>query len=222
MRADSKALRLKHCVCWWIALLLAVPTGAIAQQQPALPEEKPAASLPMVQSLKVVALAGSGEMNDLERKVMAPLVVEVLDRQDRPIEGAEVLFRFPLRGASAVFNDQKSVKTVRTNGQGEAAATGWMANNEIGSFQVHVTATFGNQQGETTITMSNVQRVPDSALTGRRPAHKSLWASKWFKIGLVAGGAGLAAGIVLATRGGGGSSTPTVTVTPGSPGVGAP
>ena len=217
---------MKQCLAPLIAVLLAAPSSMTAQQPttPAPAETKAAAPLPMVQNLKVVALAGNEEANDLERRVMAPLVVEVLDLQDRPIEGAEVVFRFPLRGPSAVFADQKSVKTVRTNGQGEAAATGWMANNEVGSFQVHVTATYGNQMGETTITMSNAERVSDAELNriGKRKS-KGLWSSKWFKIGLIAGGAGLAAGIVLATRGGGGSvSTTTITVSPGSPSVGGP
>jgi len=224
MRALRKGRRVRACLSKLVAVLLVMPVGAGAQQPPppGPVETKPPAPLPMVQNLKVVALAGNGETNDLERKVMAPLVVEVLDLQDRPIEGAEVVFRFPLRGPTAVFAGQKSAKTVRTNGQGEAAATGWMANNEVGSFQVHATATYGNQIGETTISMSNVERVPDAVLN-RIGQRKRLWSSKWFKIGLIAGGAGLAAGIVLATRGGGGSaSTPTITVSPGSPSVGGP
>ena len=227
MRAPRKRLPVKACVSSLVAVLLAAPSTITAQQPapptaPAPAEAKAAAPLPMVQNLKVVALAGNGEANDLERKVMAPLVVEVLDLQDRPIDGAEVVFRFPLRGPSAVFADQKSVKSVRTNGQGEAAATGWMANNEVGSFQVHVTATYGNQMGETVISMANAERVPDRELR-RLGKNKSLWSSKWFKIGLIAGGAGLAAGIVLATRGGGGAaSTTTITVSPGSPSVGGP
>jgi len=197
---------------------------SVAQQTPPpLPaENQPAAPLPSVQNLKVVVLAGNGEMNDLERRVMVPLVVDVLDLQDRPIEGAEVVFRFPLKGPSATFADQKTARTFRTNSQGEAAATGWTANNEVGTFQVHVTATYGNQVGETTVSMTNVQRVRDADLT-RTAKHKGLWSSKWFKIGLIAGGAGLAAGIVLATRGGGSTaSTHTVTVSPGSPSVGGP
>jgi hypothetical protein len=224
MRALRERLRLQQCLSALIALLLAAPSSVTAQQPatPAPADTKTVAPLPMVQNLKVVALAGNGERNDLERRVMSPLVVEVLDLQDRPLEGAEVVFRFPLRGPTAVFADQKSVKTVRTNGQGEAAATGWMANNEVGSFQVHVTATYGNQMGETTISMTNAERVPDAELN-RVGKRKSLWSSKWFKIGLIAGGAGLAAGIVLATRGGGGSTTtPTITVSPGSPSVGGP
>ncbi len=204
-----------------VSVLLALPPSAGAQQPAAPAETKPAG--PAMQSLKVVPLAGNGESNDLERRVMAPLVVDVLDLQDRPIEGAEVVFRFPLRGPSAVFADQKSAKTVRTNGQGEAAATGWTANSEVGSFQVHVTAAYGNQIGETTITMSNATRVADVDLN-RSAKRKSLWSSKWFRIGLIAAAAGLVVGIVLATRGGKGTaaSTGTITVTPGSPSVGGP
>jgi len=224
MRVPRNGLRFQQCLSPVIAVLLAVPFHGEAQQppSPAPAETQPAAPLTSVQNLKVVPLAGNGEKNDLSRKVMAPLVVEVLDLQDRPIEGAEVIFRFPLRGPSAVFADQKTAKTVRSNGQGEAAATGWMANNEVGTFEVHVTANYGNQVGETTISMTNAEHVPEAEI-GRRVSHKGLWSSKWFKIGLIAGGAGLAAGIVLATRGGGGSSGgPAITVSPGSPSVGGP
>ena len=223
MKAIRKGLRVRQYLSALIAVLLALPSGAAAQQpaSPAPRDTKSVAPLPAVHNLKVVPLAGNGESNDLERRVMAPLVVEVLDLQERPIEGAEVVFQFPLRGPSAVFADQTSAKTMRTNSQGEAAATGWTANNELGTFQIHVTATYGNQVGETTISMSNVERVRDADLS-RLGKRKSLWSSKWFKIGLIAGGAGLAAGIVLATRGGGTTHTPTITVTPGSPSVGGP
>ena len=223
MRTSRKGLRAKQCLSAFVVALMAAPStvGAQLPASPA-PVEKPVAPLPMVLNLKVVPLAGNGEMNDLSRKVMAPLVVEVLDLQDRPIDGAEVVFRFPLHGPSAAFDNQKTVKTVRTNGQGEAAATGWAANSELGTFQVHVTATYGNQQGETTISMSNVERMSEAELN-RTAKHKGLWSSKWFKIGLIAGAAGLAAGIVLATRGGGASHTaPTITVSPGSPSIGGP
>ena len=85
-----------------------------------------------------------------------------------------------------------------------------------------MTAAYGNQIGETTITMFNATRVRDAELNRTAAKHKSLWSSKWFKIGLIAGGAGLAAGIVLATRGGGSGSTNTITIAPGSPSVGGP
>jgi len=179
------------------------------------------APLPTEKSLRVIPLAGDGEMNDLERRVMAPLVVQVIDLNDRPVEGAEVVFRFPLNGPGALFADQKNSKTARTNGQGQAAATGWAANSELGKFQVHITASYGNQIGETTISMTNVEHIAKDGKTYRTKQHH-WYSSKWAKIGLIAGGAAVVAGIVLATRGGGGTSTHPITISPGSPTVGAP
>jgi hypothetical protein len=176
----------------------------------------------MVQSLKVTALAGNHEMNDLERGLVAPLVIQVLDQNDRPVEGAEVVFRFPLNGPGATFRGGNTSQTVRTNGQGQAAAVNWTANNQVGAFSVHVNAAYGNQLGETTVSMSNVTRIVED--TSKKKKLTSWYASKWVKIALIAGGAATVAGVILATRSGGSSSssTPTITITPGSPTVGGP
>ena len=183
---------------------------------------QPMAPLPIVRSLKVTALAGNGETNDLERHLMAPLVVQVLDVNGRPVEGAEVVFRFPLDGPSATFRNGNTSQTVRTNGQGQASALNWMSNNQTGTFNVRVTATYGNEQGEATIPMTNATRVIEEGPKSAK--HGSWYSSKWFKIALIGGTAATVAGIVLATRGGGGggSSTPPITITPGSPTVGGP
>jgi len=179
---------------------------------------QPAAQLPVEQSLKILVLAGSGEANDLERRVMAPLVVQVEDQNDRPVESAEVVFRFPISGPSATFAGGKSSATVRTNGGGQAAAVNWMANAEVGSFQVHVNASYGNQVGETTVTMMNVARV-DQANKVKQP---SLWSHTWFKVAVIGGAAvAIGLGVYFGTRGGSKSGS-TVTISPGSPGVGAP
>lgn len=190
---------------------------------PTVPQATPMAPLPIVKDLKIIALSGQDQMNDLERKIMAPLVVQVLDQNDRPVEGAEVVFRFPLNGPGAIFRSGKNSQTERSNGTGEAAATHWMANNQVGSFEVHVTATYGNENGETTIRMSNVTRIVDETATGRAK-HASWHSSTWVKVALVVGAAGAAAGIFLAVHGGGhaASSASTVTITPGPPSVGGP
>src|SRR5712692_9173328 len=103
-----------------LAILMLLTPAYADDQAPAAPETPPAATqtappssqptpvkpmapLPVVKGLKVLVLAGNGEMNDLERRVMAPLVVQVLDQNDRPVEGADVVFRFPLKGPSAAF-----------------------------------------------------------------------------------------------------------------------
>jgi hypothetical protein len=175
-------------------------TPAAAQTSPPAapnPAPPPSAALPVEQSLKILVLAGNGEMNDLERRVMAPLVVQVLDQNDRPVDGAEVVFRFPLNGPTV----------------------NWMATG-VGTFQVHVNASYGNQVGESMFPMSNVTRV---AGEGAKPRHKSLWSHTWFKIAVIGGAAAaIGIGVFLATRGGSKSSGSTVTINPGSPTVGAP
>ncbi len=205
------------------------PAQPPASQQPAAPEAAPQtlipSSLPTVESLRVIPLAGKGEVNDLQRKLMAPLVVEVVDRDDQPVEGAEVVFRFPLRGPSATFPGGKTSQTTRTNSQGQAAAMNWLANNETGSFEVHVSASFGNQIGQTSFQMSNANQVAERRSNGDVGfgAKREHWYSPlWVKLALGAVAAGAITGIVLATRGssGGGSTPPTVTITPGTPTIG--
>jgi hypothetical protein len=170
-----------------------------------------------MQTLRIIPLAGQDEFNDLEKGVMAPLVVQVLDQNARPVQGADVVFRFPLREPSAVFANEQSSKTVRTNADGQAAADGWTARG-VGRFQVRVTATRGAEIGEATISMTNATRVGEEA---KRQQKKSIWSSKWVKIGIIAAAAGAVTGIVLATRGGGGSE-PVIIASPGSPTIGGP
>jgi hypothetical protein len=183
------------------------------------------APLPTVQNLKVIALAGGGEMNDLQRRIMAPLVVQVLDNNDRPVEGADVVFRFPLDGPSAAFPNGRPSQTVRSNPQGQAAAINWTANSQVGTFQVHVTASYGNQIGETTLSMTNVTTIT-AQMKKNQEKHKRFWSSKWFKIGVAVAAAAVVVGVVLATRGGSSTTTtstqPTVTVTVGPPVLGGP
>jgi len=213
----SKGLQTWHWLPQVLCVLLALPPNVGAQQ----PGEtaKPMAPLPTVQTLKVMVLAGDGEMNDLERKIMAPLVVDVLDQNSRPVEGATVVFRFPLNGPSASFSNGEKARTVRTNADGQAAAMDWMANGE-GKFQVRVNASRGNELGEAVISMTNVSRITeDMKSKGNKGKPKSVWSSRWVKIGIAAGIAGAIAGIVLATTG---DSTPTVSASPGSPTIGGP
>jgi hypothetical protein len=192
---------------------------------PPNPPAKPMAPLPVIKNLKMLVLAGNGEMNDLERKVMAPLVVQVLDQNDRPVEGAQVIFRFPLDGPGAAFAGGQLSQTVRSNGTGEAAAVNWMANGQVGTFEVHVNATYGNEIGETTVKMQNVSRIVETQGTNKHAKQSHWYSPTWVKVALAGGVAAAVVGIVLATRGGGhasSSSTVPITVTPGSPSVGQP
>ncbi len=200
----------------FLAAILALPPSLLAQQPVVQQPPQPPESLPVVESLKVMPLAGNHAMNDLERRVMTPLVVQVLDQNSRPVEGAQVVFRFPLNGPRAEFSNQQPAQTVRTNADGQAAAVGWTA-HEVGTFQVHVTASRGNELGETMLSMTNVNRVVGDG----KEKQKTWWSNKWAKIAVIAGAAGVAAADVLLTRGRG-KSTTTVTGIPGSPTIGGP
>ena len=209
------SLRAQRWLPTLLAAILALPPSLLAQQ-PVVKQPQPPESLPVVESLKVISLAGNHAMNDLERRVMTPLVVQVLDQNSRPVEGAQVVFRFPLNGPRAEFSNQQPAQTVRTNADGQAAAVGWMA-HEVGTFQVHVTASRGNELGETTLSMTNVNRVVGDG----KEKQKTWWSNKWAKIAVIAGAAGVAVAVVLLTRGSG-KSTTTVTGIPGSPTIGGP
>ena len=186
-------------------------------QTPAPPKAEPMAPLPMVQSLKILVLTGEQEMNDLERRVMATLVVEIRDQNDRPVEGADVTFRFPASGPGATFRDEKVTNTVRTNVQGQAQATGWSANSLVGPFTVNVTATYGNQMGQGTVHMLNVTRVTDD-MTKDRKRKRAWWASRKWQFLMAAGAGAAITGIVLAARGSGSAAAtpPTITISPGT------
>ncbi len=208
--------RIKRWLPYALAGLLVLPPNVSAQEPASTPQGAPAAQPATVQSLKVILLSGNQGMNDLESKVMVPLVVQVVDQSDQPVDGADVVFRFPLDGPSASFANQKSSQTFRTNADGQAAAVGWAANGKVGTFQVQVTASRGNELGSATISMTNVTRITGAA----KSREKHWWSSKWAKIGIAAGAAGIIAAIILATHG---SSGPTViTATPGSPTIGGP
>lgn len=202
-----------------LAVLMALPPSAAAQTPAQAPAQPPAQLTPLAalqtEDLRVIALAGNGEYNDLQRLIMAPLVVQVLDQDGRPVEGAQVVFNFPVQGPSATFANKQTSQTTRTDADGQAAATGWVANT-VGTFQVKVTATRGNETGQTIISMTNATKIVEP----KKDKGKSWWSHKWAKIGVIAAAAAVVVAIVLVKRGG--SSTTAVTAVPGSPTIGAP
>jgi hypothetical protein len=147
-------------------------------------------------------------------------VVEVRDDSDKPVAGAEVVFQLPPAGPGGVFNGWMRTQTARTSADGRAEANGFAPNDEVGRFNIKVTATSGTKTTSAIIAQSNTQSGEDGGGPKAR-SRSNLW-----KILVVVGAAGLAGGIVAATRGGGSSSTETVTIpitiSPGPVTVGGP
>jgi hypothetical protein len=68
--------------------------------------------------------------------------------------------------------------------------------------------------------MTNATRVVAEA---KKSTAKGWWSHRWVKIAVIGGvAAAIGIGVYLGTRGGSKGSGSTVTINPGSPGVGAP
>jgi hypothetical protein len=156
--------------------------------------------------LKIIVVQGEGALNNIRTRSAAPLIVEVRDAADKPVAGAEVVFQLPPAGPGGVFNGWMRNQTARTNPEGRAETNGFTPNDELGRFNIKVSATSGTKSTSVIIAQTN---TPNGAAgTGTKAKSKSnLW-----KVLLVVGAAGLAGGIVAATRGG--SSTPVTPPTP--------
>lgn len=194
------------------------PAAPAPAQAPAAPNPAPAAPAPaqapvvpapMIENLKVLVLEGQRSINSTTRHVGIQPVVEVRDQNDRPVEGAVVVFRLPPSGPGGTFPGKELTLRSGTNARGQAAASGFVPNDALGKFDIHVTATYQNQTGEATISQTN----SPNTLAMIPPVGQSLWRRHKFLI--IGVGAGLLVGVIVALVLGHSSST-AVTIAPGS------
>lgn len=170
--------------------------------------------------LKIVVIEGEGAKNNIRTRLGAQPVVEVHDEADKPAPGAEVVFQLPAAGPGGVFHGWMRTQTVKTNAQGQAAATGFTTNDEEGRFNIRVTATHANKSGSAVISQANVRGSGpgSSARAGSSSGKWKLWA--------ILGAAAITGGAIAATRGDDNktSATPTnpVIISPGAISVGGP
>jgi hypothetical protein len=172
-------------------------------------------------SLQIIIVEGEGAINNVKQRVNREPIVQVEDENHKPVAGAAIIFFLPNDGPGGTFANGSSTFTTTTNTQGQAVARGIRFNNQAGSMQIRVSASFAGQTASAVIGQTNVLGV---AANGAAVGGLSL-ATKLLIIGAVVG-AGVAAGVVLANHGGGGGSTPTtpstITITPGTVTVGGP
>ncbi len=166
--------------------------------------------------LNIVIVEGEGAINNVKQRVNREPIVQVEDENHKPIAGAAVVFFLPNQGPSGFFANGGKSLTVTTNADGRATASAITRNNLSGQMAIRVTAAFAGQTATATITQTNVASVA-TGLSGT---------AKLLLILGIAGG--VAAGVVVATRGGSSSSNsgtpaaPPITITAGTPTVGAP
>jgi len=168
--------------------------------------------------LNIVIVEGQGAINNVKERVNREPVIQVEDDNNKPVAGASVTFFLPNQGPSGFFANGSKSLTVTTNADGRATVSAITRNNLSGQMAIHVTAAFAGQTATATITQTNVAAVSTGLST----------TTKMLLILGIAGGAAAAA-VVVATRGGSSSSsggttpaTPPITITAGTPTVGAP
>ena len=165
---------------------------------------------------KIVALQGEGATNNIQTATAVEPVVEVRDERDLPVAGAEVTFQLPDLQSGRLLPGTSLVLKTRSNDQGQAAGTGFTLNDVPGPFSIRVTAGSGGKTASLVIHQRNVA----NAEAARHGFAKSR-SKKWTIIAIVAGAA-VTAGIIIALRSGGSSSSNTVTVSTGPVTVGGP
>lgn len=174
-------------------------------------------------SLQIIIVEGEGAINNVKQRVNREPIVQVEDENHKPIAGAAIIFFLPNDGPGGTFANGSSTFTTTSNAQGQAVARGIRFNNQAGSMQIRVSASFAGQTASAIINQTNVLGI---AASGASVGGMSL-ATKLLIIGAVVG-AGVAAGVVIANHGGGGGSgstpaTPsTITISPGTVTVGGP
>jgi hypothetical protein len=153
----------------------------------------------------------SEPQNNLRKGRATKAVVEVRDRNNKPVAGALVLFALPGNGPSGVFAGGGQSVTVTTNAAGQATAT-YTPNQLGGMFNLQATA---QVNGATVASAS----IPQANILASAAAAGGMSGTA---IGIIAGVAAAAAvGIGVGLSGGGSSpATPGTPVTPAAPTVG--
>ena len=162
-------------------------------------------------TLRIAVLEGNNRVVKKDKELR--FVVEVRKDSRVPVAGAEVTFIAPDSGPGILFTENANRLTVKTDSFGRANS-GFVRSVGDGPFQVKIQASY---QGQTVSTTAQAVNQTSPGSTSNTKKKSGIW--KWVLIG----GAGAAAGIILATKSGSDSDStppPTITVTP--PDIGPP
>ncbi len=221
-------------ICLVSAALIAQPAFAYGGEGPhSEGPETPSASDAFLagagegggQPLQIDILDGEGALNNIRARTAREPIVQVTDKNHKPVAGALVIFAIQPgsksghglihHAPSASFHGAKTIR-VRTDENGKATAHGLTPNGQAGSFVIQVTAVSG---GMTATTLIHEQNVIGSGGNASIPhhflgPHTSLFT--WTALGGVAAGT-IATTVVLLNNG-----SNAISITPGTGTVGKP
>ncbi len=116
-----------------VAAMRSVPPATTVSSV-ALPETE--------QALTITILEGEGALNNIRQRTAREPIVQVEDKNHKPVAGALILFavREGSGGAGGTFNGAPALR-VTTDAEGKAVAHGWTPNSATGNYVIAVTAT---------------------------------------------------------------------------------
>jgi hypothetical protein len=173
----------------------------------------PGQQIPPGQRLRIIALEGNGAINHIPTQTVTVPIIEVRDENDRPVEGARVVFTAPASGPGATFQGGQNTYTGVTDFRGQLAAAGYTINDRPGRFLIRISALYEDRTGQLTISQTNSMDQLPPEIGGTKRSGKL----KWILLG-VAAGAGAGLGVYFGTR----SSTTPITVGTGPVVIGGP
>lgn len=130
-------------------VLLALPPAqmrALAQASPQPPD---------VPQYKLIVLRGENAQNNIKKGRATRPVVEVRDRNNKPVAGVAVVFALPSSGPSGTFVGGGQLTTVTTNNLGQASAS-FTPNSVPGKYNINVSTKTGGQSAVVQIATVNV------------------------------------------------------------------
>ncbi len=145
------------------------------------------------QPLQIDILDGEGALNNIRARTAREPIVQVTDKNHKPVAGALVIFAIQPggksgalhRAASASFHGAKTIR-VQTDANGRATAHGLTPNGQAGSFVIQVTAIANGVTATALIHEQNIvgPGANGSTLHGFLGPHTNLFT--WIAAGTVA------------------------------------
>jgi hypothetical protein len=165
--------------------------------------------------LRLNVLAGEGASHNIYQKFRVLPVVQVTDENDKPIQGATVVFTLPAgKVPGGTFEHGRHTLTINSDPTGRAGAYGITLNKRTGPFTIQVTASYQGQTATVNIAQTSIAGTKHSG------SAYGISTRTWVLVGL---GALLIAGAIIAAHNLKSGGNPNVLVaTPGVPTVGGP
>jgi hypothetical protein len=109
--------------------------------------------------LRLNVVEGQGVVHDVRQRIEKPVIVDVTDDSNRPVTGAVIGFLLLSSGPGGAFDNARTAFTAVTDAMGRAVAR-FTPNDQVGTFQMIITASYQGQSATVTISQSNVSDEP--------------------------------------------------------------